>query len=137
MAEAGIRSLLQTAARYLVSGGAATLLHWGTMAALIAAGLSANLATALGALAGATLNYVLQFHFTFRSRQQHATTMPRYLGITFLSWCSNNAVFALIHGLTGLAAAPSQFLTTALVTVLNFFLYRRFVFNEPHHVPSP
>lgn len=124
---------LKSAGRYLISGGVATLLHWSAMAVLIGAGLSASTSTALGALAGALFNYLLQFHFTFRSNQTHFDAVPRYLLITLLSWCANNALFALLHGFTSLSVVKSQLLTTVLVTALNFVLYRRFVFNERYH----
>lgn len=127
---------LKTAGRYLISGGTATSLHWGTMAILISAGLSPNTATALGALAGALLNYLLQFHFTFRSAQPHLEAVPRYLLITLLSWCANNALFAVIHGFSSLDVVKAQFSTTVLVTALNFVLYRRFVFNERLNIPT-
>lgn len=127
---------LKSAGRYLISSGIATLLHWSAMAVLIGAGLSASTSTALGALAGALFNYLLQFHSTFRSSQTHFDAVPRYLLITLLSWCANNALFALLHGFTSLSVVESQLLTTVAVTVLNFVLYRRFVFNERYHTPK-
>ena len=134
MAEAGIRSLLQTAARYLVSGGAATLLHWGTMAALIAAVCQRILATAY--LAGATpqLCAAISLHLSVAPTACHddAALFGHYV----LSWCSNNAVFALIHGLTGLLQRPRSFDDSAGDSA-EFFPVSRFVFNEPHHVLRP
>lgn len=127
---------IKTAGRYLISGGAATALHWGLMTLLMIAGLSPGTSTALGALAGALFNYVLQFHFTFRSSQAHVEAVPRYLLITLLSWCVNNALFAILHGFASQTVVRAQFLTTLCVTALNFVLYRRFVFNERHRVPK-
>jgi putative flippase GtrA len=124
-------------ARYLLGGGGATLLHWGTMAFLVSMGGSPNTATAIGALFGATANYLLQFHFTFRSPQPHLETMPRYVLITLLSWCANNALFAGIHGFTSWSVAQSQLFTTICVTVLNFTLYQRYVFHERDRIPPP
>ena len=53
--------------RFAVSGGAATLVHWGSMALLILLGIEALMATAIGALIGAITNYGLQYRVTFRS----------------------------------------------------------------------
>ena len=128
------KSFFKTAGRYLISGGAATVLHWGIMAFLMVAGLSPGTSTALGALAGALFNYVLQFHYTFRSSQPHVEVVPRYLLLTLLSWCANNALFAMLHGFASLSVVRAQILTTLCVTALNFVLYRRFVFNERHRI---
>ena len=116
--------------RYLISGGSATVLHWATMAGLVAYGMSPTLSTAVGALVGAALNYVLQFHFTFRSTHSHRTTLPRYFQVTALSWISNSVLFFMLFQLTTLSISTAQLLTTALITFLNFFLYQRLVFHE-------
>lgn len=125
---------LKKISRYLLSGGSSTLLHWGTMAFFISVGVSPNTATALGALAGACLNYWLQFHFTFRTGNAHLDTIPRYLLITLLSWCANNALFAGIHGFTSWTVVHAQLVTTGCVMVLNFVMYQRYVFNERNRV---
>lgn len=135
MAASAFVHFLKTLSRYLISGGLATLLHWGTMAWLISVAISANTATALGALTGALLNYLLQFHFTFRSTQAHSDAIPRYLLITSLNWCVNNALFAGLRGFTPLGVPVAQLITTLFVMVLNFIMYRRFVFNERNNIP--
>lgn len=128
-------NVLKALIRYLISGGLATLLHWAIMAWLISVAVHANIATALGAFAGALLNYLLQFHFTFRSTHAHRDAMPRYLLITLLNWCVNNALFAGLHGFTHLTVPVVQMITTFIVLVFNFVMYRRFVFNERNNDP--
>lgn len=120
--------------RYLISGGAATLLHWSLMAWLVQAGTSPGISTAAGALAGALLNYALQFHFTFQSNLPHRATAPRYLQVTAASWMANNVTFFLLFHFAKLSPVPAQVLTTLLIIILNFYLYRRLVFNERNHV---
>lgn len=123
------RSSLLTMCRYVSSGGASTALHWITMAWLIFYGISPLVSTGLGALAGAALNYFLQFYFTFPSSNKHQTTVPRYVLITLLSWLSNSGLFFLLFKATALPVSLVQLVTTALVTLLNFFLYQRLVFH--------
>lgn len=123
-------SLTQTGARYLLSGGVATLLHWSTMALLIYLGAPPGLATATGAVAGAILNYFLQFHFTFRSNRAHSVTVPIYLWVTTASWMANNLIFFVFFHLITLHTGYAQLLTTLMVTFLNLILYRSLVFHE-------
>lgn len=118
-------------ARFAAAGIAATLLHWACMAALIAAGSDARLATALGALAGAALNYPLQHRHTFSSTRAHGSALPRYLAACAVGWLANLLLFALLHGPVALAAPIAQALTTVAVAALNYLLYARMVFHEP------
>lgn len=126
-----LRSNLRTIFRYLGSGGAATALHWITMACLLFWGMSPTLSTGLGALAGAILNYFLQFHFTFLSSSKHQQTLLPYILVTLLSWLNNSVVFFFLFKIMGLSVSLAQLITTTVITLLNFFLYQKLVFNAP------
>lgn len=119
--------------RFVLSGGIATALHWALMAVLIHFHGSAVLATALGALAGACANYLLQQRFTFRVRVEHLQTMPRYALVTLLGWLANLALFAVFHAWMGLGVTLAQLITSGLVALLNFALYKRVVFHDRIH----
>ncbi|CBL46151.1 GtrA-like protein [gamma proteobacterium HdN1] len=121
--------------RYLLSGGSATVLHWSCMWLLLQLNVHANVATAIGALAGACLNYVLQFHFTFRSSSSHINTLPRYVAASLTSWSANSLLFALLYSALGFPPVFAQLITTACILLLNFTLYRRLVFHERRHLP--
>lgn len=122
-------------ARFLLSGGMATALHWLLMTALIAVPVPAVLATALGAIAGACLNYLLQYHFTFRARTDHAKAVPVYFLVAALGWLANLGLFAGLHLLLDLNIAIAQVLTTGIVALLNYVLYKRVVFHECSQSP--
>jgi len=115
--------------RFLLSGGAATALHWGSMATLIAAGMPAAPATALGALLGAAGNYPLQRRITFRHQGAVARSVRLYACACLLGWLTNSALFAALHGV-GVGAVVAQLGTTIAVAALNFTLYARWVFHE-------
>ena len=115
--------------KFLASGLAATLLHWGVMALLLKAGIAAIPATAIGALGGMLLNYFAQHRFTFVSQRPHKTVFPRYLLTAACSWALNLLIFWASHS-SGIATAPSQMLATATTTVTNFLTARGFVFHD-------
>ncbi len=115
--------------RFLLAGGAATLLHWLTMLVLIGWGLNAVLATATGATAGLLANYIGQHRYAFCSNLPHRIAFPRYLTGAALGWALNLAGFSLLL-VTGLGVAPSQLITTGLVAFANYLFAQRFVFHE-------
>ncbi|MBF5057015.1 GtrA-like protein [Alcanivorax sp. 521-1] len=115
--------------RFLLSGGAATLVHWSSMAGLMAAGLAPAAATAGGALAGAVANFPLQQTWTFGGRFR-AGAVPGYAAACGFGWMMNGALFLLLHQTLALAVAPAQVLTTALVALSNYTLYKRWVFHD-------
>ena len=118
--------------RFVVSGGVATLSHWLTMALLIIAGMLPAPATAIGAIVGAIVNYLAQKTFTFRSRKQHRITIPRYIAACAILWVANLVVFIFFNESLSIAVAPAQFLTTAIVAISSYWLYRVMVFSDSH-----
>ena len=120
--------------RFVVSGGVSTLSHWLTMALLIIAGMLPALATAIGAIVGAIVNYLAQKTFTFKSRKQHRIAIPRYIAACAILWIANLAVFILLNEALAIAVAPAQFITTAIVAILSYWLYRVMVFTDSHLV---
>ncbi len=116
--------------RFLLSGGAATLLHFSVMGALIYAGIDAAIATTLGAIMGALLNYILQYYFTFNSQRQHIHSAMSYIGASSLAWVSNLLVFVFFHDFLLLNIIFSQLAATGLVTIQNYFVYNRLVFHS-------
>lgn len=130
MPTASLKSLLLYCVRFGISGGLATAAHWAVMAILVIAGLSPLAATCLGAATGAAINYLLQFHFTFRRQACHRTALPAYLVTVALGWSANLLLFALLFDGLGWSASLAQLTTTAGVTFLNLFWYKRFVFHE-------
>jgi putative flippase GtrA len=116
--------------RFLFSGGLATLAHWLVMALLIMAGSDAAVATGVGAIVGALVNYILQRNVTFRSSVAHRRAMQAYLLACVIIWCANLAVFIILHSGLGLTPLYAQGLTTAIVACLSYVLYKRMVFHE-------
>ncbi len=115
--------------RFLLSGGSATLLHYSVMALLIFLGIEAAHATAVGAVCGAVFNYVLQYHYTFKSNKSHLEAIGVY-GVTVLvGLLSNEVIFIFFYHYLEQNVIMSQLLATAIVTIQNYLLYKYFVFK--------
>lgn len=119
------------ARRFVLAGGLATGVHLGVMAVALAAGLPALSATVVGASLGALANYFLQYGYTFAARRiAHARAARRYALVAAAGWGLNATAFLALHAGAGMDVAPAQFLTSALVAMTNFLLYRTVVFHE-------
>ncbi len=115
--------------RFAISGGLATLSHWLIMALMIYAGTTPAKATAVGAFIGATLNYILQHKVTFQSNVAHRSALLRYIVVCTLTWTANLFYFFILHHIIMLTAMYAQSITTFLVALMSYFLYKRIVFN--------
>lgn len=116
--------------KFLTSGGISTVLHWALMALLIGAGIHATIATLIGALAGAALNYLLQYHWTFSVHKPHAETISTYVLAVLLSAGVNTALFHFIALHLGETIVSAQITATTIVAGMNFIVYKRVVFHE-------
>ncbi|AXS85320.1 MULTISPECIES: GtrA family protein [Marinobacter] len=115
--------------RFLLAGGFATLLHWLTMLALIGFGMSAVVATTIGATIGLLMNYLAQHRYAFCSGLPHRIAFPRYLTGASLGWILNLLSFSLLLA-AGISVALSQLIATGLVAFANYLFAERFVFHE-------
>lgn len=119
----------KTLLRFLTGGGFATLVHWLVMFLLIDRGADARLATATGASVGLVVNYLAQYHYTFRSGLPHRVAFSRYLACSALGWIVNLGGFSAMYALTGVPMV-SQAVATAAATFANHLLADKFVFPE-------
>ncbi|VAX32855.1 hypothetical protein MNBD_NITROSPIRAE01-1512 [hydrothermal vent metagenome] len=117
-------------ARYILSGGISTAFHWSIMALLVIVGSTPVLATAIGAMMGAILNYFLQRKITFQSVVTHRFALPRYLSVCVLTWFMNLFFFVSLHRRLQFGSVEAQMLTTFLVAFMTYFLYKKKVFND-------
>lgn len=114
--------------RFILSGGSATLLHYSVMVLLMFEGIYPVYATAIGALCGAIFNYFLQYHYTFKSDKSHLHTMFAYSIAAGVAFLSNSLLFVFFYNFLNIEVILSQLVTTAIVTVQNYLLYKYFIF---------
>jgi putative flippase GtrA len=114
--------------RFIISGGSATLCHLGTMAFLVWLGINANISTSVGVIAGAIVNYILQYHYTFDSDELHNSSILKYIITVLISFVSNLILFSLFHNFLQIGILISQLLTSAIVAIQNYLIYKNFIF---------
>lgn len=114
---------------FLTGGAIATGAHWLVLFALMQLGCQASIATGLGGAVGLLVNYLCQYHLTFRSTRRHRVTFLRYLAGASVGWLFNLAIFNATYRLFD-SALIAQAAATAVVTFINFLLADRFVFHD-------
>ncbi len=119
--------------RFCAAGAVGTAAHYLTLGLLVHAGWHATLATCVGAVAGALVNYGLNYRYTFHSWRPHRIAMSRFGAIAAIGWLLNGVVFALLHQGARLPLWPAQLLTTALVLAWNFAGNRWWTFGGERH----
>ncbi len=120
---------IQQIKKFILGGGSATLLHYSTMALLIFISIDPLYATTIGAFFGAILNYVLQYHYTFKSDRSHFHAILSYVASVSFGFIANTLLFALLYDKIQINLIVSQLITTAIITILNYILYKYIVFK--------
>lgn len=120
---------IQQALRFVASSLGATLAHWLLMLVLMLSGVGPAWATASGAFAGAVVNYLLQYRFTFACSSTHGPVLLRYLLVCLVTWCANLGIFLVLYPAMIISPVFAQGVTTFAVALLSFFLYKRVVFH--------
>lgn len=115
--------------RYVISGGLATVIHWLLMWLLVIAEVLPLIATAVGMLAGAVANYLLQRNITFSTSKSHRDVIPVYSMVVMLGWLGNLGIFWFFYHLLDWSMPISQLLTTLIVLIFNFLLSKFYVFK--------
>ena len=112
-------------------GAVGTAAHYATLIAGVTLGLGPVIASALGCTVGAAVNYVLNYHVTFRSSLAHTQSAPRFAAIAAASLLLNTLLMAVGVDQLGLHYLVAQILATGIVLCSNFALSRFWAFSEP------
>ncbi|CAM5181754.1 GtrA family protein [Oligella ureolytica] len=130
---------------FLYAGGLATLAHWLVFILLstyLLNYVAPVVATMIGAIVGAWINYLLQDGMTFGKIKNKSPYQGRkYVVAVMCSFILNAVLFQLFVSLGLMNLILTQIVTTALVTVVNYLLYAHVVFKaQPRlkeHASSP
>jgi putative flippase GtrA len=109
--------------RYLVVGGAAFVVDYGTLVLLAGVlGVHYLVAAALAFLAGLTFNYLLSIRWVFKKRTSRsaAAEFAVFAVIGIVGLGINEGVLALLTGVGGIHWAITKLVSTAIVLVWNF-----------------
>lgn len=111
--------LLGTAAHFLVLYALVSRLDFGPV-----------LASSVGAVTGALVNYGLNYRLTFRSRKRHLDALPKFLAVAGGGWLLNGALMAILLSRLDIHYLLAQVVVTGIVLVWNFLANRFWTFGE-------
>lgn len=89
-----------------------------TLAELFA--VNAVIASALGALCGAFVNYLLNYRYTFQSNMPHARALPRFFGFAAIGFLLNTLIMYLGVEVYHFHYFLVQLIATGIVLIGNF-----------------
>ena len=114
---------------HVATGFAAVAAHYALMYALIrGTGLAPVPASACGFLAGALTRFVFSYAHIFTPTRGMHTAGVRFVVAIAAQLAANSALLAgLTHA--GMPVWPAQVLTTVVLTVVNYLVYRWWVFR--------
>ena len=133
------RTLKYDFSRFLVSGGTAALVHWLVLWLCVSmAGWEGTVATTVGFVVAATVSYLLNYFWTFRSGAPHLHALPRFLAVAITGLLLNAGIFASIHYGLAVHYMLAQLVATGTVLFWNFFLQRAWSFRyRPPRTDQP
>ncbi len=118
---------------YACVGATGTIVQYVILAVLVSSRTCGVVAAScIGAVAGGVVNYLLNYHITFRATGSHRQTAPRFFAIAILGIVLNSALmFVLTHPST-MSWLPAQFITTASVLLLTYTASSLWTFRVHH-----
>lgn len=115
--------------RFALVGAAGTVLHYAVLHALVAwAGWPAWLASTLGALCGAAVNYTLARAWVFRTQAPHRRAAPRFVVVMIAGTAINAVLMAVMADLLQVHHLIAQAIATGCVLVWNYVGHRTWTF---------
>lgn len=107
--------------RYCVMGAGGTLAHYLVLIVLVSPGLAGPVAaSSAGAVVGSIVNYQLNYHFTFDSKESHARAGPRFFLVAIAGFSLNWLAMDFFAEQLEVHYLLAQFGATALVLFVTF-----------------
>jgi putative flippase GtrA len=120
--------------RYLFMGAIGTLVHYAVLIVLVErARVTPTIGTTCGFVAGAFVNYLLNYRFTFRSRRSHRDAMPKFMTLAAAGAVVNGSIVSLGAGPLRLPYLIPQVVATGVVVVGTFLGNRVWTFGRRPH----
>lgn len=116
--------------RFAAVGVAATAVHGASLHAIVvSAALHPTLANAFAFSAAFVASYLGHYHFSFRSRERHLKSAPRFLVIAIFGLALNSAIFAAVVNWLGLHYWIAFALAVVVTPAAVFLASRRHAFG--------
>jgi len=117
--------------QYAMVGVMGTIVHYCVLLMLHELFFVATLiATTVGAIAGAGVNYALNYIYTFKSKQPHQLTMIRFFIVALLGLLLNYVTMAKLQEYAAWHYLFSQILATLMVLIMGYFLNKYWTFGQ-------
>ena len=87
-----------------------------------------TIATCVGFLVGACINYVLNYQITFKSSTKHGKALPRFMIFALIGFVINLLLFQFITNVLLLHYFVAQLMCTVLVMFITFVLNKKYTF---------
>lgn len=84
----------------------------------------------LGSVVGASVNYLLNYHWTFQSKKKHRETMIKFYTVASSGLILNAIIMALTVELLNIYYLFSQLLATIIVLFWNFLANKIWTFKQ-------
>ena len=118
-------------AQYATMGAVGTAAQYCVLFGLVESGTASALtASTLGFVAGAVINYLLNYRFTFRSRKSHQETFIRFMTVALLGLIVNSLIMGVATRLARLDYLLAQIIATGAVLATTFVTNRGWTFRE-------
>jgi putative flippase GtrA len=115
--------------RYAGSGAVGTATQYAALFALVHARWAEPIAAStVGAMAGALVNYGLNYRYTFASAHPHRHALPRFAAIALMGLFVNAAVMAAVLAIGGPHYLLAQVVATGVVLFVGYHANRQWTF---------
>lgn len=118
---------------YAGIGAVGTGGHFMTLILLVElAGVSAVWATTAGFVVGALINYILNYHLTFRSDKAHRETMSKFFIVALVGAGLNMMIMFFGVDVLALFYLLAQVIASSVVLLWTFAANKLWTFSEDH-----
>jgi putative flippase GtrA len=97
-------------------------------------GSRAAAASAVGAVAGAAVNYLLNYYYTFGGGVGHAGAAPRFFAVAAVGVAINTGIMHVLADRLGVYYWLAQLVATGAVLVTTFLANKVWTFSRGHRV---
>lgn len=117
--------------KFSAVGALGTLAHYSVLVCLVQL-LSANVlvASSIGAIVGALVNYSLNYKWTFNSNKRHSEAMVKFFAVATVGFVMNGLFMALFTEALALHYLIAQVMTTGIVLFWNFLANHYWTFDR-------
>ena len=114
---------------YAAIGGVGTVFHYIVLISLVELYLfKPLLASFLGFIIGALVNYLLNYYFVFSSNRSHRVTLPKFMLVAAIGGGGNILLFAFLVKYTALHYLLNQIICTLLLLLCTYSFNKKWTF---------